>query len=268
VGGDRDFDQVVLAQRFEFVEESTAPPVEFVGDDPIELDRIENRDCADQVRSDLWFGAELDSWGHMGRVPSLLALLRLRAPVLGQKQLMRQKGHSPGSDRCEKDADLAVVFLAQATVVLTGDSCALIAFLGKGTLVDNANDSDRAACCGGHQLVGEDMLKVGLDIFVIPGAAVDELLHCGDIALAHVQSDRLDTFALGTDHQSLDVGEGIVLSLVLAEAGGKPLVELDQAFGRCAHVVFGHGSSLPTEPRIDDELASSSMLCSQPTQTP
>jgi hypothetical protein len=115
VGGDRDFDHVVLAQRFEFIEESTAPPVEFVGDDPIQLDRIENRDCADQVRSDLWFGAELDSWGHMGRVPSLFALLRLLAPVLGQKQLMRKKGRSPGSDRCEKDADLAVVFLAGVT---------------------------------------------------------------------------------------------------------------------------------------------------------
>src|SRR5271166_1786051 len=100
------------------------------------------------------------------------------APVLGQKQLMRKKGRSPGSDRREKDPDLAVVFLAQATVVLTGDSCALVALLGEGTLVDNANDSDRAACRGGHQLLGDDMLKVGLDIFVIPGAAVDELLHC------------------------------------------------------------------------------------------
>ena len=103
---------------------------------------------------------------------------------------------------------------------------------------------------------------------MIPGAAVDELLHCRDIAVAHVQRDRLDTLALGTDHQALDVGEGVVLGLVLPEGRGKPLVELDQALGRCAHVVFGHGGSLLTEPRIDDELASSSMLCSQPTWTP
>jgi len=77
-----------------------------------------------------------------------------------------------------------------------------------------------------------------------------------------------DTLALGTDHQALDVGVGVVLGLVLPEGRGKPLVELDQALGRCAHVVFGHGGSLLTEPRIDDELASSSMLCSQPTWTP
>ena len=181
---------------------------------------------------------------------------------------MCKQGRSPRRDCREKDPDLAVVFLAQASVVLTGDSGALVSLLGKGALVENPNDSDRAACYGGHQLLGEDVLEVGLDFFVIPGAAVDELLHCGDFAVAHVERDRLDALALGTDHQPLDVGEGIVLGLGLAEGWSEPLVEVDQAVGRCAHVVFGHGGSLLTEPRIDDELASSSMLCSQPTGTP
>ena len=200
MGCDRDFDHVLQTQRLQLVEELTVSPVELVGGDPIQLDRVENRDTPDQIRGDLWFGLELDSRGYMGRVPSLLALLGLLAPVLGQIQLMRKQGRSPGSDRREKDPDLAVVFLAQATVVLTGDSRALVALLGKGALVDNAHDSDRAVGRGGHQLLGEDILKVGLDFFVIPGAAVDELLHCGDIAVAHVQRDRLDTLALGTDH--------------------------------------------------------------------
>ena len=141
MGGNGDFDHVVLTQRLQLVEELTVPPVELVGDDPIQPDRVENRDSPDQIRSDLWLGAELDSRGHMGRVPSVLALLGLLAPLLGQIQLMRKQGRSSGSDRREKDPDLAVVFLAQATVVLTGDSCALVALLGKGTLVDNANDS-------------------------------------------------------------------------------------------------------------------------------
>jgi hypothetical protein len=140
--------------------------------------------------------------------------------------------------------------------------------LGKGTLVDHAHDPDWAGCCGSQQLLGEDVLKVGLDFFVIPGAAVDELLHRRDIAIAHVESNPLDALAVGADHQALDVGKGIVLSLGLAEGESEPLVEVEQPVGCCAHVVFGHGGPLLTEPRVDDQLASSSMLCSQPTGTP
>jgi len=65
--------------------------------------------------------------------------------------------------------------------------------------------------------------------------------NCADIAVAHVARDRPDILALGTDHQALDVGEGTVLGLCLPEGGGKLLLEVDQALGRCAPVVFGHG---------------------------
>ena len=120
----------------------------------------------------------------------------------------------------------------------------MIALLGESALVDDPHDTHRAARGGGDQLLGEDGLDLGLDVAVIPGGDVDELLHRGDIAVADVQRDRLDALALGADHQPFDVVVGVVLRLLLAEEGSKSLVELDQSLGRGAHFVVGHGGSL------------------------
>src|SRR5215472_7275459 len=176
---------------------------------------------------------------------------------------MRKQSRSTRRDCCEENTHLAVVFLAEATVMLAGDSSALVSLLGKRDLVENAHDSDWAVCCGRNQLLGKNILKVRLDFFMVPGTAVDELLHRRDFAVAYVERNRLDALPLGTGHQPLDVGEGVVLGFHFAEGWSEQFVELDQAVGCCAHVVFGHGGSSLTGPRIDDELASSSMLCSQ-----
>ena len=121
-----------------------------------------------------------------------------------------------------------------------------IALLGEAALVDDADDADGRAGGRGDQLVGEDGLDLGLDVVVVPGGDVDELLQAGDVAVADDQGDRLDALAVGADHQPFDVVVGVVLGLLLAEERGEPLVELDQSLGRGAHVVLGHGGSLPT----------------------
>ncbi len=64
--------------------------------------------------------------------------------------------------------------------------------------------------------------------------------------MADQEGDRLDALAVGADHQALDVVIGMVLSLLLTEERGEPLVEVDQSLGRGAHVVRCHGGSLPT----------------------
>jgi hypothetical protein len=54
VGCDRDFGNVLQAQSLQLVEELTVSPVEFVGDDPFQLDRIVDYDTPDQIRGD-WY---------------------------------------------------------------------------------------------------------------------------------------------------------------------------------------------------------------------
>ena len=89
-------------------------------------------------------------------------------------------------------------------------------------------------------------LGLGHHVVVRPGGGADELLQARDVAVADQQGDRLDALALGADHQPLEVVVGVVLGLLLAEERGEPLVEVDQLFGRGAHVVRCHGGSLPT----------------------
>ena len=122
----------------------------------------------------------------------------------------------------------------------------LIALLGEAALVDDPHDTDRAARGRGDQLLGEDGVNLGLNVFVVPGGDVDELLHRGDLAVADSQGDRLDALAFGADHQPFDIGIGVVLCLLLAEEGSESFVELDQALGRGAHFVLGHGGCLHT----------------------
>ena len=159
---------------------------------------------------------------------------------------MVQQRRAAGGDAHEEDPDLAVVLLAEPAVVLPGHAGAVIALLGEAALVDHPDRADRAAGGGGDQFVGEDGLDLGLDVVVVPGGDVDELLQRRDLAVADVQGDRLDALALGADHQPFDVGVGVILSLFLAEQGGEPLVELDQPLGRGAHFVLGHGGCLHT----------------------
>ena len=98
----------------------------------------------------------------------------------------------------------------------------------------------------GDQFVEEEALDLGLNVLVVPGGDVDELLHRGDLAVADVQGDRFDALAFGADHQPFDVGVGVVLGLLLAEVGGESFVELDQPLGRGAHFALGDGGCLHT----------------------
>ena len=77
----------------------------------------------------------------------------------------------------QKDLDLAVVLFAQTAIVLPGHTDALIAFLGKTTLVDGAYDSNLAVGYGWHQFIDENALNLGVYTLVVPGRNVDELLH-------------------------------------------------------------------------------------------
>jgi hypothetical protein len=128
--------------------------------------------------------------------------------------------------------------------VLPAHTGAVVPLLGEAALVDHPDHPDRTPRGSGDQVVGEHGLDLGLHIAVIPRGDVDELLECRDLAVADVQGDRLDALALGADHQPFDVGVSVILSLFLAEQGGEPLVELDQALGRGAYFVLGHGGYL------------------------
>ena len=191
-------------------------------------------------------GLEADRLGDVDLVAAVATRLGVLAPRLGQVELMIQQRRAAGGDAHQEDPDLAVVFLAEPAVVLPRHAGTVIALLGEAALVDDPDDTDRAVRGGGDQLLGEDGLDLGLDVVVVPGGDVDELLHRGDVAVADVQGDRLDALALGADHQPFDVGVGVVLGLLLAEEGSESLVELDQSLGRGAHFVLGHGGSLQT----------------------
>ena len=146
----------------------------------------------------------------------------------------------------QEDADLAVVLLAEPAVVLPRHPGGVRPLLGEGRLVDHPDRPDGRAGRRGDQLVGEQRLGLGHHVVVGPGGGPDELLQARDVAVADQQGDRLDALALGADHQPLEVVVGVVLGLLLAEERGEPLVEVDQLFGRGAHVVRCHGGSLPT----------------------
>jgi hypothetical protein len=149
------------------------------------------------------------------------------APALGQVELLIQRRHAAGGDAHQEHADLAVVLLAQPPVVLPGDAGAVIPLLGEAARVDDADDSDRAVGGGRDQFVDEDRLDLGLDVAVVPGGVVDELLQGRDLPVADVQGDRLDALTLGADHQPFDIGVGVVLGLFSAEQGGETLVEVE-----------------------------------------
>ena len=145
---------------------------------------------------------------------------------------MIERGVARGRHPDQEDADLAVVLLAEAAVVLPRDPGALGPLLGEARLVDHADGADRRAGRRGDQLVGEGGLDLGLDVVGLPGGDGDELLQPGDLAGAGAQRDRLDALALGAAHQALEVGVGVVLCLFLAEERGEAPVELDQLLGR------------------------------------
>ena len=134
---------------------------------------------------------------------------------------MIQQGDAARGGPHQEDPDLAVVFLAQATVVLPGHADTLIALLAEGALVDDPHDPHRVGTRRGDQLGGEDGLEFGLDILVVPGGDIDKLLQGRDLAGADMQRDGLDALALGADHQPFDVGVSVILSLFLAEQGGE-----------------------------------------------
>ena len=159
---------------------------------------------------------------------------------------MIQQRRAAGGHADQVDPDLAVVFLAQPTVVLPIDTGAVIALLGEAALVDHADRAHGIGRRGGGQLVGEDRLDLGLDVVVIPGGGVEELLQGRDPAIAHQQGDGFDALAFGAGHQPLHIDVGVVLGLILAEEGSEPLVKLGQPLGRGAHVVRGHGVLLLT----------------------
>ena len=164
----------------------------------------------------------------------------------GQVELMIQQRRAAGGDAHEEDPDLAVVLFAEPAVVLPVHAGTVLPLLGETALVDHPDRADRAADSGGDQVVGEHGLDLGLDVALVPGGDVDELLQRRHPTVADVQGNRLDTLALGADHQPFDVDVSMILSLFLAEQGGEPLVKLDQPLGRGAHFVLGHGGCLPT----------------------
>ena len=146
----------------------------------------------------------------------------------------------------QEHADLAVVLLAGPAVVLPGHAGRVHPLLGEGRLVDHPDHADRGAGRRRGQFLGEEGLRLGHHVVVVPGGGADELLQARDVAVADQQGDRLDALALGADHQALDVVVGMVLSLGLAEERGESVVEVDQLLGRGADVVRCHGGSLPT----------------------
>ena len=58
---------------------------------------------------------------------------------------------------------MAVVFLAQPTVVLPIDAGTVVALLGEAALVDDPDDTHGAGCDTGGQVVGEDPLDLDLE---------------------------------------------------------------------------------------------------------
>ncbi len=159
---------------------------------------------------------------------------------------MIQQRRAAGCQCDQEDPDLAVVFLAQPTVVLPIDAGTVIPLLGEAALVDHADDAHGIGRRGGGQLLGKDLLDLGLDVVVIPGGGVEELLQGRDPAIAHQQGDRFDALAFGAGHQPLHIDVGMVLGPVLAEEGSEPLVKLGQPLGRGAHILRGHGVRLLT----------------------
>ena len=239
-------------EPFHLVEKLAVLPIRLVGGDPVQRHDTQSHRLADQPGGDLGLGLEARRLGDVDLLATVPARLGLFAPILGQVELMVQQGRATGGDAHQEDADLAVVLLAQAAVVLPSHAGAVVALLGEAALVDHPDHSDRAGGRRRHQLVGEDGLDLGLDVVVTPGRDVDELPKRRDLTVADVQGDRLDALAFGADHQPLDVGIGMILSLFLAEEGGESLVKLNQTLGRGAHFVLGHGGYLHRGEKSDD----------------
>ena len=187
-------------------------------------------------------------------------LLSPSIPGRVEIQPVIEQGVARGRHPDQEDADLAVVLLAEAAVVLPRDPGALGPLLGEARLVDHADGADRRAGRRGDQLVGEGGLDLGLDVVGLPGGDGDELLQPGDLPGAGAQRDRLDALALGAAHQALEVGVGVVLCLFLAEERGEAPVELDQLLGRGAHVVRSHGGSLLTDGLTNEASADSRVV--------
>ena len=148
-----------------------------VGDDPVQAASAQHRDVADQLGGDLRLGAERQALGDVGLVAPAPGLGRVLVPGLGQVEPVVQQRRPRGGDADQEDADLAVVLLAEPAVVLPRHAGALGPLLGEGRLVDDADDADRRAGRRGGQLVGEGGLDLGLDVVVLPGGDVDELLE-------------------------------------------------------------------------------------------
>jgi hypothetical protein len=258
-----DLHHVPLAQLLQLVEQVPIGAVRLVGGDPIQADVPQHGDVADQRCRDLWLGPERQILGDMGlgTAPSRLVPL-IPGPV--EIQSVIEQGGARGRHPDQEDADLAVVLLAEAAVVLPRHPGALGPLLGEGRLVDHADGADRGARRRGDELIGEGGLDLGLDVVIWPGGDGDELLEPGDLPGAGAEGDRLDALALGAAHQALDVGVGVVLGLLLAEERGEALVELDQLLGRGAHIVRSHGGGLLTKGLTNDESADARMTGSLP----
>jgi hypothetical protein len=247
-GRHRNLDHIASLQCLQLVEKVPIAAIGLVGRDPVQMNLTQDLGAPDHRGGNLGLGLGANRLGNMGLGPTFPGGFVVLAPRLRQVQLMIQQRAAAGRHSHQEDPDLAVVFLAQAAVVLPIDAGTVVALLGEATLVDHADDAHRRVRHGGGQLLGENLLDLELDIGVIPRRTVDELLQGRDPTIAHMKGDGLDAlvFGLGKDHQPFHIGVGMVLGSVLAEEGSEAVVKLGQPLGGGAHVVRGQGVPLRT----------------------
>ena len=155
----------------------------------------------------------------------------------------------------QEDADLAIVHLAQASVVLSAHADTVRALLGERTLVNNQHralgrtDSRRSESLGGHGL------HFALHRSRVPHPAGQEPRHGNDVALREVQRHRLNTLALRREQQSLQIMKRVSLTFDATEARRESLVKIDEFIGTGAQIFLGHDPVLltmtTTRPRTD-----------------
>ena len=135
-----------------------------------------------------------------------------------------------GRDIGQKDADLAIVLLAQPTTPLPGDAATVGALLGEAAGVEHQDS------VGVGQFVGDMPTQFVGDGPVVPGPGTDEILEilAGDAGLG---GDGLDTFSFQAAEQALDKRPGMPTLLLAGEEREVALEEVLEVVGTALDVV-------------------------------
>ena len=151
---------------------------------------------------------------RLGGHPGFVAARGVIAPLLGQIQTPLGQGHAiPGAER-GKDADLAVIHLAQPPVILPGDTHGGVAFFTKGTLINNEvalrQAAEQAIGLGGDPVEHLRLRSGHPHLRVIPGRVGDKMVDLLMIAARHRVGDVFEVALTGLGlHEAAQVEAGL-----------------------------------------------------------